>query len=203
MGTTTETAYQEWRTELTISEPCELRIQSRFMNKSYPEKIIKRFDPHLAFGAKTSLTIPPSPYYTAGGDSALTDGVIGTDNFRDGCWQAIQGKDMEVIVDLGVEKEISSISTNWFYYGNAWIFRPSSVKYLVSSDNIKFAELKPITATLDEKAEGELITEMPFIFEKKAVRYIKMIAVNNGPCPTWHDAAGEPSWLFCDEIRVR
>jgi len=197
-----ETAYQEWNGDLTISEPCELRIKASFMNKKYPEKIVRRFDPHIAFNSTIELTNTPSPNYTGGSNAALIDGVLGTDDFRDGCWQAIQGKDMEVLVDLGTAKEISSISTNWFHYGNAWIFRPSSVKYFVSNDNIKFNELIVLSATLDEKSEGESIMTMPAIFDKRKVRYIKMIAFNNGLCPTWHDASGEPSWLFCDEIRV-
>jgi len=34
-------------------------------------------------------------------------------------------------------------------------------------------------------------------------RFVKMVAANHGVCPEWHDAPGEPSWLFCDEIIVR
>jgi len=34
-------------------------------------------------------------------------------------------------------------------------------------------------------------------------RYIKVKAQSIGKCPDWHDAPGEPSWLFCDELIVR
>jgi hypothetical protein len=29
-----------------------------------------------------------------------------------------------------------------------------------------------------------------------------MTLPNAGPCPDWHDAATEPSWLFVDEFVV-
>lgn len=202
-GTNIETAYQEWTNDITISEPCELRIEARFMNKKYLEKIIRRFDPHLAFGSRINLSNPPSPYYTGGGDSALTDGVLGTDDFRDGCWQAIQGKNMEAVVDLGEEKTISSISTGWYHYGNSWIFRPAEVRYQYSSDNINFYDLASVKSDTDLKSEGSFITHATAQFGTLKARYIKMIAINSGPCPDWHDASGEPSWLFCDEIVVR
>jgi hypothetical protein len=31
-------------------------------------------------------------------------------------------------------------------------------------------------------------------------RYIKIVAVNRGPCPDWHLGAGNPTWIFADEI---
>jgi hypothetical protein len=33
-------------------------------------------------------------------------------------------------------------------------------------------------------------------------RYVRMEAVNPGPCPAWHDAASEPTWLFVDEVVI-
>ena len=36
----------------------------------------------------------------------------------------------------------------------------------------------------------------------RLARYVKMEAANAGPCPDWHAAAGQASWLFCDEIVV-
>jgi hypothetical protein len=28
-------------------------------------------------------------------------------------------------------------------------------------------------------------------------------ATGSGPLPPWHGSAGQPSWIFCDEIIVR
>jgi hypothetical protein len=33
-------------------------------------------------------------------------------------------------------------------------------------------------------------------------RYLRIIAHNPGPLPAWHHAAGNPSFIFADEIIV-
>jgi hypothetical protein len=33
-------------------------------------------------------------------------------------------------------------------------------------------------------------------------RFIHIVAKNIGVCPLWHVGAGEPAWLFCDEILI-
>jgi hexosaminidase len=34
------------------------------------------------------------------------------------------------------------------------------------------------------------------------VRYIRVLAKNRGSCPDWHPGAGNPAWLFIDEVVV-
>ncbi|MBK7028220.1 MAG: hypothetical protein IPH45_03005 [Bacteroidales bacterium] len=38
--------------------------------------------------------------------------------------------------------------------------------------------------------------------DKVNSRYLKIIAKNPGPLPSWHHAPGNPSFIFCDEIIV-
>ena len=33
-------------------------------------------------------------------------------------------------------------------------------------------------------------------------RFVRLEAVNPGPCPDWHDAASSASWMFLDELVV-
>jgi hexosaminidase len=169
----------------------------------YDQPISRTYSPHLGLGKKITLSYEPSAWYTGGGHNALVDGRIGTSQFRDGIWQAIQGKDMEVVVDLGSSKAISQISTQWFHYTNAWIFRPKLVKFMVSEDGITWKEISLITSDIYETAEGEIVVPIHAEFPTVNCRYVRMVAFNNGPNPEWHDAVGEPSWLFCDEIIIR
>jgi len=190
-------------TPFTTSRPVEMNIGATFQGREYPVKVTRIIYPHKAFQQNVSISYEPSSSYTGGGTGALVDGCIGTENFRDGIWQAVQGKNMEAIIDLGDEVEIENISTNWFHYTNAWIFRPSHVAYYVSSDGKEWKMLDDLKAQIGEQVAGESIMTMSLDFPKSMARYIKMEAYNNGPCPAWHDAPGEPSWLFCDEIIVK
>jgi hexosaminidase len=33
-------------------------------------------------------------------------------------------------------------------------------------------------------------------------RYIKVVAHTIGRCPAWHKGAGDPAWIFADEIVI-
>ena len=56
---------------------------------------------HAAAHQPLELGYEPSQYYTGGGPQALADGRRGSEDFRDGAWQAVQGEDMVCTVDLG------------------------------------------------------------------------------------------------------
>jgi hexosaminidase len=169
----------------------------------YDQPLTRTYSPHLGIGKKIDLTYEPSAWYTGGGHDALIDGRIGSSQFRDGIWQAVQGKNMEAVVDLGILQTISQISTQWFHYGNAWIFRPRLVKFMVSDDGVNWKEIAEVKSDIYETAEGEIVVPIHAEFTTLNCRYVKMIAYNNGLNPEWHDAVGEPSWLFCDEIVIR
>jgi hexosaminidase len=188
---------------ILIDCPTLLATEAIMSGMRYTEPMMWWFEPHLALADSLALSYEPSPWYTGGGSKALVDGRLGSTNFRDGAWQAVQGKDMEAIIDLGTITDIQELETRWFMYGNAWIFLPKSVEYFVSENGKDWKAAGRVESKTDEKAEGEFFE--PFLLKRinEKTRFIKMIAANHGPCPEWHDAPGEPSWLFCDEIIVR
>jgi hexosaminidase len=188
---------------IIIDRPTLLGAQATMNNMRYSEPMLWWFEPHKALNDSVRLSYEPSPWYTGGGPKALVDGRLGSGNFRDGAWQAVQGKDMEAVIDLGSSTEISELESHWFMYGNAWIFLPSSVEYFLSENGNDWRSVGKANSKTDEKKEGEFFE--PFLLKRvnDKARYIKMVAANHGACPEWHDAPGEPSWLFCDEIIVR
>lgn len=169
------------------------------------------FANHLALGKEITLNYTPSNAYLGGGANGLVNGCLGGDNFRDGNWQAVQGKDMEMVIDLGKIESISEISTRWFHYANAWIFRPEEVSYFISIDgnNWKLFNTDSVGKRTHPSEPGEFaVTSKVLSMDKTGHdsfkgRYIKVQAHSIGKCPDWHDAPGEPSWLFIDEIVVR
>ncbi len=169
------------------------------------------FANHLALGKEITLNYSPSNAYLGGGANGLVNGCLGGDNFRDGNWQATQGKDMDMVIDLGKIESISEISTRWFHYANAWIFRPEDVSYFVSADGNNWQLLSKDLVGQRTTAEqsGEFAVTSKVLAEDKTAydsfmgRYVKVQARSIGKCPDWHDAPGEPSWLFIDEIVVR
>ena len=135
----------------------------------------------------------------------LSDGILATLDFRDGRWQGYQiDQPLEVVVDFGEIKSISSCSSNFYQYNNAWIFAPTKVDYLASTDGERFELIGSVTPNSNPKDKGQFIESfMVAAKEETKARFIKMKVVSLGPCPDWHDAAGSDSWVFVDELVIQ
>lgn len=139
--------------------------------------------------------------YSAGGDYALIDGIRGADNFRTGDWQGYEGKDMDVVIDLGSVKEVNHIAAGFLQDQDAWIFFPSEVVFYSSVDGKNFTEIETAKNTYKQDSQTVLLNDL-YTSKKTKARYIKVLAKNPGPCPQWHPGRGNPSWIFSDEIII-
>jgi len=159
---------------------------------------------HLALGKLPKYQKQYSKYYTAGGDFGLTDGLTGSIDFRDGRWQGFSGDDMEVTIDLGTENHASTISLNFYEYGNAWILAPEWVSVYTSANGTEWEEWGKTGLEINrDGAEKSILPVQYNLAGLRPLRYIKVIAKNRGKLPDWHEAAGSESWIFVDEIIVR
>lgn len=143
-------------------------------------------------------------YYPAAGNFALVDGKTGSLNFRDGNWQGFWGEDLEVTLDFGEKKAISSITMHFLEYSNAWIMKPVDFELFISDDNIKFQSVHIKKTIPINSAVVDGISVNPYIlqFDELQTIYLKVIAKNYGKLPQSHEAAGQDAWLFIDEIIV-
>lgn len=158
---------------------------------------------HLAIGKPSKYLTSYSGRYPAAGKNALTDGLRGSINHRDGFWQGFSGNDLDLIIDLGHEMPVNSIQANFLQNQKSWIFLPVLVEYSLSSDGKKYHSFNEVLNRIPPKEEQVFI--QPFNFQFMAntkARYIRIKAKNLGKCPSWHKGAGEPCWMFTDEIVV-
>jgi len=142
-----------------------------------------------------------SKSYSAGGNQALVDGILATDNYQDGTWQGFEGNNLEATIDLGKAAPVKSISCNFISNNNSWIFLPKQVTVYISMDGVKYEEIGKKSFSADTEIKGANIQAVAFTTSNKA-RFIRLKAENQGKCPSWHPGAGEKAWLFVDEIVV-
>jgi len=158
---------------------------------------------HKAIGKKITYLTEYSNRYPASGNSTLIDGLRGSTNHRDGYWQGFLGNDMEVIIDLGKEMPVNSVQTTFLQNQKSWIFLPTLVEYSLSSDGKKYHSINEVLNTIPAKQEQIFIQPFTFQFRQgTTAKYVKVKAKNIGKCPPWHEGAGEPCWIFADEIVV-
>jgi hexosaminidase len=160
---------------------------------------------HKALGIEPSYKTNFSKYYTAGGNSGLTDGLLGTHNFRDGKWQGFSGTDVDFTLDFGKEIEFQEVALRFYQYNNAWILQPDTIEIHYSKDNKNwniFTILHGPMASEDRDKSIELIGD---VYKNKTIkaRYVQIFLKSRGPMPAWHEAAGSDSWIFIDEVIVR
>ncbi|MFM9986875.1 MAG: GH92 family glycosyl hydrolase, partial [Flavobacteriales bacterium] len=141
--------------------------------------------------------------YNAGGNDALIDGRLGGNDFRTGAWQGFRGKDMEVVIDLGAEKQISSVSVSCLQEIKSWIWFPSEIEIFISHDGKSFASAGTIK---NENAIDSYVVETTQ-FNKALRGYGRFVKVVAHPAfqsiPAWHLGAGDTCWIFADEIIIR
>lgn len=189
---------------LQISERGEVEVDVVIRGRS--TGVTERFPVagHMGVHQPLELHYTPSKHYTGGGLQALADGRRGSMDFRDGAWQAAQGQDMTCVLDLGMRVPISAMETQLYLYQDAWIFLPKSVEWAWSNDRKSFEALpglSPWGSSLEPDARQTVVPVRMDGLDIEA-RYVKMTLRNAGPCPDWHDAATEPSWIFVDELVV-
>jgi arylsulfatase len=158
---------------------------------------------HLAVGAGVTLGSAPSPQYPADGGRSLTDGMLGTRDHHDGLWLGFSGEDLDAVVDLGRARSVRRVALDCLRSQGAWIFYPRWVEVAVSADRVGWDALGRVEIPR-ERAEGTASerfgVDVPI--DLGPVRFIRVRAGNQGPLPDWHPGAGEPAWLFADEIVV-
>jgi hypothetical protein len=140
--------------------------------------------------------------YAAAGDKTLIDHLRGGENYRTGNWQGYR-EDLIAIINLGEEKEVSSISLGCMQDIKSWIFFPKQVEYFGSTNGKDFAFLGRINTTFSDNLEGSFINNYTLTLSNTKAKYIKVIAENYGICPEWHLGAGGKTWLFVDELKIK
>ncbi len=159
---------------------------------------------HLARNRPVILTTPPSPRYPGTGPRTLTDGALGSLDFRDGLWQGWQGPDLEAVIDLGERKTVSVVEGSFQQTMRSWILLPRDLTVWLSDDGATWRELGTTThfqpATRADPFLYRLSVPSP---TATMARWVKVLARGYGPLPAWHPGAGAPAWIFCDEILVR
>lgn len=149
---------------------------------------------HLAVGKKVVYG-PEAAYYpgyTAGGDTALVDGVIGGWTYGDHRWQGfIDKKGMDVTIDLEQETDIHKVGADFMQLCGPGVFMPAQVVISISGDGKEFTELKRIGHKV---VKDEQLSFLHFGWEGEAkARYVRYQA-----------SAGEfGGFLFTDEIVVK
>ncbi len=156
--------------------------------------------PNLAFAKPVEVKTKWSEKYSAGGGTALTDGKFGLTDYHYN-WLGFENANLEAVIDLGEPKEISELSADFLQHPLDWVFLPKWVDFAVSNDGTNFKRVAHLTHDIPQ-TKGKIFLHTFKTKDKTSARYIKISAESLKLCPPWHRGAGQPAWIFVDEVIV-
>lgn len=161
---------------------------------------------HKGMGHLKRINTAYSTYnatYSAGGDNALLDGVVGSDySYADGHWQGYWGVDVDVEMDFGKVIDVNSVSMRFLQNTFDWILAPRMVEIYTSNDGENYKPVRQHALEPDFRLSGNRVNPVAVHDLNVNTRYLRVVAKNPGKLPDWHPAKGNDSYLFVDEIVV-
>lgn len=159
---------------------------------------------HKALGKISKLNSEYATYrqqYAAAGVPALADGVIGGPlTYADGNWQGYWGQDIDVEFDFGKTIVINNFKTRFFQNIYDWIMSPNTVEIYTSKNGQDYTLFKTLKIDVDYHSSSAGIYTVQSEDLNMKSRYVRIVVKNGGVLPEWHQAKGQPSYIFCDEI---
>ena len=190
------------------TEPIEIResctIKAISDRPGMEARIWKRqFNAHKAMGRPVQALTATHPSYTFSCPDLLTDGLIGAGPYNSGDFAGWYNQPLEAVIEMdGSEYSEATLST--YVLKGDWIFGPKSITIQTSDDGKNFTDTA-FLAVEDNGLinEGNGCLDYTLSFDSTSAKYLKVIAETVTELPDWHPGAGNPGFLFADEIIVK
>lgn len=200
-GSEPTTSSARYSTPLEISKECTFKARGigvRGATRILTEEI------HFNKATAKPITLlqPIHKNYTFNGEITLVDGLKGTPNYRTGRWLGFCETDLEAVIDLKQQEEISCVSFNTSVDKGDWVFDVLAITVWVSDDGENYTavfdkEYPDLTAEDENRIYGHKVE-----FEPVKARYVKIKALSDRDMPEWHPAVGYPAFIFVDELEI-
>ena len=142
------------------------------------------------------------PEYSGGGDGALLDGNLGSDDYTDGRWQGFYGIDADLEIDFGKYQKVNALNIGFLVNAHDWILRPNEVEVYTSNDGKSYKPYTTFTLTTETPLTGSHTFRERFELPNLSTRYLRIVVKNPGILPEGLPGSGYDSWIFMDEVMV-
>ena len=158
---------------------------------------------HKGMGRLKQLNSPAGNYrpeYSGGGDNALLDGTLGSDDYKDGHWQGFYGIDADLELDFGKYQKVNTLNIGFLVNAHDWILRPEVVEVYTSNDGKNYKPYKTYYLSTEIPLTGNHTFRERFATPNLSSRYLRIVVKNPGKLPEGLPGAGYDSWIFMDEV---
>ena len=187
--------------KITLTDSGTLKVAA-FKENWVPSDVITR-DYAKVQHRIADFSIEEEPSERFADPKQLFDLEEGSLSFGDGKWAGFLGSDLTTTIDLGSDKVVEHISFSTLEDVGSWILYPT--KFLIYASNTKDGEFAMIDeVSVPRQGEGGAVEKkkVTLTLPKTKARYFKIVIKNRDALPEWHVGAGNPGWIFVDEIFV-
>ena len=192
-----------YQSPIALERPCLVKAAC-FNEVGEPICAERYFCYHKGMGRLKQLNSPAGNYrpeYSGGGDNALVDGTLGSDDYKDGHWQGFYGIDADIEIDLGKWTKVEALNIGFLVNAHDWILRPDTIQVYGSYNGKDYTLRGTFPLTTEVTHEGN------FTFRERfeipiSTRLLRIGVKNPGKLPEGLPGAGFDSWIFMDEIVV-
>ncbi len=193
-----------WDSIWGYSKPELLKESATLYAYNSKTKIAQKFLFNIATGKKITLANEASKSYPGDGAFTLVNGVQNEKGLaKSSEFLGFNGTDLDATIDFGKEVEISKISLHTLNQNGSWIYLPAAIEvsFIPYVDTTIITHHSPIE-TITQNIADENNVQTIKLTQPKTCRYIRLVAKNYGIIPSGKPGAGNPAWLFVDEIEV-
>ena len=201
--------FQLYREPIKVKQTCTVRAYLKMENGVVEQKpdsssvSVGKYFKILHPDWKVIYNFLYDPQYAAGGAEALIDGIQGDENWRKGFWQGFQGKDPEIIIDMGKVSGFDAVNVSVLQDSRSWIIFPKEINVQVSEDGKEFKEGGRIKNAIPETNQTVQFQNLHFAVVKPMKgRFVKLTFKQFGKLPEWHPGKGGDSFIFVDEVQI-
>ncbi len=151
---------------------------------------------------KISVLQAPSEKYKAQGAQSLIDFKKGGSNFSTQYWLGYQGDHLTAVMELEQAQKIKGVYANTLQDQNNWIHHAAGLSVWGATNKRDYKLIKEVSfpkSSVEQEIEAKFFKVN---FDPIEVKFVKVQVHSQLKNPSWHMSAGEPCWVFVDEIVI-
>jgi sialate O-acetylesterase len=185
---------------LRLNSPCTLTVRVFIGNAGSEVVSTLNLVKNEAMGVTTTFRHPPAKKYS-GNELTLTDGILGSEDYRDGRWIGIQGAEMELTQELEAPISAGTVSVNFLADTSSWIIPPEKLEILVKNEKGKWTVCDKLShGQVIRMREGKSVLRFSADVSKEPLKGVRIKASHPRELPAQLPVKTGKSWFFTDEV---
>jgi len=198
-GKEPDTSSAIYNNRIVLNNSRTLKVKAFKANWLPSDVLVKEYAKINTRVASFNMKNPPDERYP--NPNKLFDLKEGTLTFSDGNWVGYYGNDLETTIDLESIKTVNNISIRCLEDVASWILYPTDfIVYASKTKNGTFKKVAAVKISRNGEGGDSEAKKITAVIPNTSGRYFKLKIKNHKVLPKWHPSAGNPSWLFIDEI---